>query len=224
MVLTSARAGWGKKWGADGEVPGGGQCLSGCPQDYSTRSLGRVPWGTGRREEFRETVLEAKGAEDKQLQPEDSPGSSGEGGEGGVTGLSSSISATQLGGQPALPPTAPFKHPQLGQQHGFQGNQVQRQAPPMEQEGQGHPKSMGGTPGVQAAPGTAMEMSGRCASLPGLGVLAACTQAAVAIVHQEVSPRGSAAVRIVHTASRRSRHPSPSLGLCEPVGVETMGQ
>ena len=73
-------------------------------------------------------------------------------------------------------------------------------------------------------PGTAMEMSVQFCPPARSGCPGSRTQAAVAVVHQEVSSQGSRS-EVVHTASpvgHVTHH--HHFGLCEPVGVEMMGQ
>lgn len=191
---------------------------------YSTRkSWAEVSMGTGRREEFRRLFWKARGAEDKQLQPEDSRGVRG-GGEDSVTGLLEAPSLPlNWGVQPALLPTA-FQTPTTGTAAWFP-RQPRPKASSTHGAGRPRPSQMpGGTHARKQHQALRWRRACTSASLPGLGVLAACTQAAVAIVDQEVSSQGSCS-EVVHTASpvgHVSHH--HHFGLREPVGVEMRGQ
>lgn len=126
---------------------------------YSTRkSWTEVSMGTGRRVEIRRLFwgrgpARAKASERPARSRDFSLGIQGgdwrgRGGEGcvAVTGPSEAPSLSLGQGPSLLYHQQPFKHPHLGQQHCFQGNQIQRKYPPAVQEGHGHPRNREGPP------------------------------------------------------------------------------
>lgn len=122
---------------------------------YSTRkSWAEVSMGTERRQEFRRLFWKATRAGGlpgpRSLSSQDNGfclGIEGVGRRRGAVTGPSEVPSLSLGQGPSLLcHQQPFKHPHLGQQHCFQGNQIQRKDPPAEQEGQGHPRNWEGPP------------------------------------------------------------------------------
>lgn len=108
--------------------------------------LGRGVHGNWEKERVQETLFWKAGGADSlaqglSLSSQDQwfqPGNKRRGrGRGGVIGA---FSVTLLGAQ-LLYHQQPFKPPHLGQQHSFQGNQIQRKDSPSEQEGRSHPRN-----------------------------------------------------------------------------------